>query len=203
DALKPTPRGERPCVPKARLAGWGLADQVQPVRRHCRGAKQRAAGMGCIVDPLESKRSAQPYEGGGVSDESPRGARRCGGSMPGTTARTGCAGRRKDNSGRIAELPKCEASDTRNSYNALRFKLLIGRVTESTGFEASAKQASTVTDYMATIDRWQVSDAGKTAPARSGSHRLRYDGQIPTQSAGSKASSNASIQKTPNYTKRI
>ncbi|MCT8875919.1 hypothetical protein [Shewanella xiamenensis] len=46
DALKPTPRGERPCVPAARLAGGVLADQVQPVRLHCRGAKQSAAGMG-------------------------------------------------------------------------------------------------------------------------------------------------------------
>ena len=46
DALKPTPRGERPCVPQARLAGGMLADQVQPVRLHCRGAKQSAAGMG-------------------------------------------------------------------------------------------------------------------------------------------------------------
>ncbi|MET3123923.1 hypothetical protein AAKU67_003537 [Oxalobacteraceae bacterium GrIS 2.11] len=32
--------------------------------------------------------------------------------MPRTTARPGHAGRRKDNSGRIAELPKCEASGT-------------------------------------------------------------------------------------------
>ena len=46
-------------MPKARLDGWLLADQVQPVRRHCRGAKQSAAGMGCIADPLEGKRSAQ------------------------------------------------------------------------------------------------------------------------------------------------
>ena len=59
NALKPTPRGKRPCVPKARLAGWLLADQVQPVRRHCRGAKQSAAGMGCPADSLEGKRSAQ------------------------------------------------------------------------------------------------------------------------------------------------
>ena len=57
-ALNPTPHGKRPCVPKARLDGW-LTDQVQPVRRHCRGAKQSAAGMGCPADPLESKRSAQ------------------------------------------------------------------------------------------------------------------------------------------------
>jgi hypothetical protein len=58
-ALNPTPRGKRPCVPKARLDGWLLADQVPPVRRHCRGAKHSAAGMGCIADPLEGKRSAQ------------------------------------------------------------------------------------------------------------------------------------------------
>ena len=58
-ALKPTPRGKRHCVLQARLAGWLLADQVQPVRRHCRGAKHSAAGMGCIADPLEGKRSAQ------------------------------------------------------------------------------------------------------------------------------------------------
>ena len=58
-ALNPTPRGKRLCVPAARLDGWLLADQAPPVRRHCRGAKQRAAGMGCIADPLEGKRSAQ------------------------------------------------------------------------------------------------------------------------------------------------
>ncbi|WP_434782589.1 hypothetical protein [Ferrovum myxofaciens] len=46
DALQPTPRGERPCVPAARLAGGLLADQVQPVRLHSRGAKRSAAGMG-------------------------------------------------------------------------------------------------------------------------------------------------------------
>ena len=58
-ALKPTPRGERPCVPKACLAGWLLADQAQPVRRYRRGAKRSAAGMGRKADPLEGKRSAQ------------------------------------------------------------------------------------------------------------------------------------------------
>lgn len=58
-ALKPTPRGKRPRVPKARLDGGLLADEVPPVRRHCRGAKHSAAGMGCIADPLEGKRSAQ------------------------------------------------------------------------------------------------------------------------------------------------
>lgn len=46
----------------------------------------------------------------GGNDGSPKGARRYGGSMLRTTARPGYAGRRKDNSGRIAELPKCEAS---------------------------------------------------------------------------------------------
>jgi hypothetical protein len=46
-------------VPAARLDGWLLADQVQAVRRHYRGAKHSAAGMGCIADPLEDKRSAQ------------------------------------------------------------------------------------------------------------------------------------------------
>ena len=46
-------------MPKARLDGWLLADQAWPVRLHCRGAKRSAAGMGCIADPLEGKRSAQ------------------------------------------------------------------------------------------------------------------------------------------------
>ncbi len=59
DALKPTPRGERHCVPAARLDRCRSADQVQPVRRHSRGAKQSAAGMGWPADPLEGKRSAQ------------------------------------------------------------------------------------------------------------------------------------------------
>jgi hypothetical protein len=75
-ALKPTPRGERPCVPAARLAGWPLADQVQPVRRHCRGPNEVQRGWADAADTLEGKRSAQAYEGGGVSDESPQGARR-------------------------------------------------------------------------------------------------------------------------------
>jgi len=79
DALNPTPRGERPCVPGARLAGWLLADQVQPVRRHSRGAKQGAAGMGCPADPLEGKRRAQARSGetaGGVRDQSRMAATR-------------------------------------------------------------------------------------------------------------------------------
>lgn len=49
-ALKPTPRGERPCVPAARLAGWLLVDQVQPVR--CmRGAPSKAR-RGWAVQPI-------------------------------------------------------------------------------------------------------------------------------------------------------
>jgi hypothetical protein len=64
-------------------------------------------------------------------------AARC---QAGTTARLGDAGRRKDNLDRIAELPKCEASGTRNTRlritlaTPLRFKLLVLRVTEFTGF---------------------------------------------------------------------
>lgn len=46
DASKPTLRGERPCAPEARLAGWLLADQASPVRLHSRGAKRSAADMG-------------------------------------------------------------------------------------------------------------------------------------------------------------
>ena len=79
DALKPTPRGERPCVPAARLAGWLLADQVQPVRLHSRGDKQGAAGMGCPADPLEGKHSAQARSGeraGGIRDQSRMAATR-------------------------------------------------------------------------------------------------------------------------------
>lgn len=79
NALKPTPRGERPCVPAARLAGWLLADQVQPVRLYSRGAKQGAAGMGCLADPLEGKRSAQARSGeraGGIRDQSRMAATR-------------------------------------------------------------------------------------------------------------------------------
>ena len=78
-ALKPTPRGERPCVPAARLASWLLADQVQPVRLHSRDAKQGAAGMGCLADPLEGKRSAQARSGeraGGIRDQSRMAATR-------------------------------------------------------------------------------------------------------------------------------
>jgi hypothetical protein len=56
---------------------------------------------------------------------------------------------------------------------------------------------------MTAIDYWQVSDAGKTAPARSGRHHLRHDGQVSTQSAGFKASSSVSIRMTQEYTKRI
>lgn len=44
--------------------------------------------------------------------EARKGRDGTGGSMPCTTARPGCAGRRKDNSGRNVELPKCEASGT-------------------------------------------------------------------------------------------
>ena len=79
DALKPAPRGERPCVPAARLAGWLLADQVQPVRLHSRGDKQGAAGMGCPADPLEGKHSAQARSGeraGGIRDQSRMAATR-------------------------------------------------------------------------------------------------------------------------------
>jgi len=79
DALKPTPRGERPCVPAARLAGWLLADQVQPVRLHSRGAKQGAAGMGCPADPLEGKRRARARSeetAGGIRDQSRMAATR-------------------------------------------------------------------------------------------------------------------------------
>ena len=78
-ALKPTPRGERPCVPAARLAGWLLVDQVQPVRLRSRGAKQGAAGMGCPADPLEGKRRAQARneeKAGGIRDQSRMAATR-------------------------------------------------------------------------------------------------------------------------------
>ena len=55
-ALKPTPRGERPCVPAARLAGWLLVDQVQPVR--CmRGAPSKAR-RGWAVQPIPWRASA-------------------------------------------------------------------------------------------------------------------------------------------------
>ena len=109
-ALKPTPRGERLRVPAARLAGCQLADQVQPVRRHCRGDKQRAAGMGCPADPLEGKRGAQASPTTGRERWKPERREMRSGSMPCTTARPGNAGRRKGNSDRNAELPKCEAS---------------------------------------------------------------------------------------------
>ena len=74
-----------------------MADQAPPVRRYCRGDKQGAVGMGCPADPLEGKRSGQAGNAEmakGVSDESPRGARCYGGSMPETTARPGATGRR-------------------------------------------------------------------------------------------------------------
>ncbi len=90
DEQRPTGRGcaetnaarRAPRVPKARLAGWLLADQAQPVRLHCRGAKRSAAGMGCPADPLESghARSAHDQEEkqravGPLRHSSPRSAK--------------------------------------------------------------------------------------------------------------------------------
>ena len=50
------PRGERPCVPAARLAGWLLVDQVQPVR--CmRGAPSKER-RGWAVQPIPWRASA-------------------------------------------------------------------------------------------------------------------------------------------------
>ena len=72
----------------------------------------------CGGDGLSSRSPGAQTQCAGVSrpqggnDGSPTGARRYGGSMPRTTARPGDAGRRKDNSDRNAELPKCEASGT-------------------------------------------------------------------------------------------
>ena len=111
-ALNPTPRGKRPCVPKARLDGWMAVGRS--------GATCSAALQGrqtqCGGDGLHSRSPGGQTQCAGVSrpqggnDGSPRGARRNGGSMPRTTARPGDAGRHKDNSDRIAELPKCDAS---------------------------------------------------------------------------------------------
>jgi hypothetical protein len=72
------------------------------------GRQTECGGDGLHSRSPEGKRSAQASadrlpQGG--NDESPRGARRYGGSMPCTTARPGCAGRRKDNSGKSLELP--------------------------------------------------------------------------------------------------
>ncbi len=112
DALNPTPRGERPCLPGARLAGCLLADQVQPVRLHSRGAKQGAAGMSCPADPMESKRRAQAgieETAGGIRDQSrmaetrheARGnARDPDGGTPGCP--TAVSGRRRQRCGRLA-----------------------------------------------------------------------------------------------------
>lgn len=78
-ALKPTPRGERPCVPAARLAGWLLVDQVQPVR--CmRGAPSKARrGWAVQPIPVEGKRRAQARSeetAGGIRDQSRMAATR-------------------------------------------------------------------------------------------------------------------------------
>ncbi len=68
----------------------------------------------CGGDGLHSRSPGGQTQCAGVSrlqggnDESPIGARRYGGSMPRTTARPGHAGRRNDNSGRIAELPNAK-----------------------------------------------------------------------------------------------
>ena len=94
DALKPTPRGERRRVPTARLAGWRLAAQAKPVRRHCRGAKRSAAGMGCIADPLEVNAVRRRQPSGARERWKPEWGETHSGSMPRTTARPGIAGRR-------------------------------------------------------------------------------------------------------------
>ena len=61
DALKPTPRGERPCVPAARLDGWLLAVQTETSNYSMRSIWHLSAGSPCqrwrIPTAIERSRS--------------------------------------------------------------------------------------------------------------------------------------------------
>jgi hypothetical protein len=77
-ALKPTPRGERPCA--SGTPSWmAVGRSGATCSVHARGAKQGAAGMGCPADPLEGKRRAQARSeetAGGIRDQSRMAATR-------------------------------------------------------------------------------------------------------------------------------